>query len=236
MAENKAEGKEERIKAFVSVRKHWSETLHDPSAELQTPLGTIFVYLHRISNANYDGFRPNISPFFPYGLNAISTGGSLPGMHLYFTAIMPEKVADQHKRKHYLLVLYLPRIRTPFVGGDTFHCSLGDRTFEEFYLETPLKKKESKQSVKFADQLYQVFQAPHVGRGGLITIPDDLRLTRAIEVSIREISQEEWKKGPWSFREEVREMEMGLRKDIEALQRRNAPRPGWRDRLIGSRV
>lgn len=217
----KDKGSEERIKIFASART----TSNNPSTDIKTPCGRFFFYLHRKDNVNYDGFGPSISPYFPYGINSISSGGGLSDTHFYFTVIMHEKVKNPQKRRHYLITLYLPKLKVPFVGGDSFHYGLDERVFEEFYLETPPKKKETEISIKlFGDQSWQIFKAPHVGNGGLITIPDNLRTIRAIEVSVKEISQEEWEKGPWSFKEKWRESERSLREEIEASDRRTGCR------------
>lgn len=206
-----------KIKAFTAVKKHWSENLQDPSAELKTSCGRFFVYLHRISNVNHDGFRPSPSPFFPYGVKSVSSGGGLPGMHLYFKAIMEGKVKNPEKRQHYQITLSLPRLKESFIGADVFNYGSQQREFEMFYLPAPARKKEPKPSAKSSNQgWYPVSLYSAFGEGGLIIIPDDLELTRAIEISVKKISEKEWNKGPWRFTDVTRSISFA-----ELEERRN---------------
>lgn len=155
---------------------------------------------------------------------------------------MSEQILDSHQRKHYLLSLYLPHLKKPFVGGDIFLPALKERVFNEFYLEIklpktlPENKSPRKTGILPNDQMWRIFQDPWVGKGGLITVPDDLKLTRGIEISIREISQEEWEKGPWAFSERFMEAEMSLQKETEKSRRKYRLSPDWRNRVIGAHI
>jgi len=185
----------EKTKAFAKVEKHWTKTLHDPSADIKTGFGDIYVYLHRIFSTKSDAFRPQKSLYFPYGLHWLSSGGRLPTTYLYFTATMPEKVENPENRKHFLLSLYLPGIEGAFIGGDTFNSE--NRRFEEFYPENSNFQKRDE--------------------GGLIAIPDGLELTQAIEVSIAEITQNEWEKGPWRITDLRSQTRIAIAQDVEDL-------------------
>jgi hypothetical protein len=161
-----------------------------------TPFGDIFFNLIRASRANSAEDHS-----FPYGITYISRNGALPSELLRFSARLEE---DRPERRHYFLVLHLPGIGTPYVGRDVISAGATGKIrklfFEYFYREDKLKTRLLQTSI-IGDVKKISDSSAYTNYGGVILLPDDLRIIKNIRVTLREISEEECKIGPWSFME-----------------------------------
>lgn len=182
----------EEMKPFFRARKIESSC----TMVCDTPFGEIFFKLVRASRASAAEDHS-----FPYGITYISRNGALPSELLRFTARLEE---DRPERKHYFLALHLPGIGTPYVGGDVISPGkIGKKRrlfFEYFYREDKLKTRLLQ--TRFIGDVKKISDSgAYINYGGVILLPDDLRIIKNIRVIIREISEEERKIGPWSFME-----------------------------------
>jgi hypothetical protein len=182
----------EELKPFFRTRKIESSC----TMVCDTPFGEIYFKLVRASHADSTEDHN-----FPYGITYISRNGALPSELLRFSARLEE---DRPERKHYFLVLHLPGIGTPYVGGDVISPGTTGKIrklfFVSFYREDKLKTRLLQ--TRFIGNVKKISDScAYINYGGVILLPDDLRIIRNIRVTIREISEEERKIGPWSFME-----------------------------------
>jgi|WetSurMetagenome_2_1015567.scaffolds.fasta_scaffold64616_2 hypothetical protein len=183
---------QEEMKPFFRAREIGSSC----TMVCDTPFGEIFFKLVRASHADSAEDRS-----FPYGITYISQNGALPSDLLRISVRLEE---DRPERRHYFLTLHLPGIGAPYVGGDVMSPGTRGKIrilfFVYFYREDKLKTRLLQTRVignvkKISDS------GAYKNYGGVIYLHDDLRIIKNIRVTIREISEEERKIGPWSFLE-----------------------------------
>lgn len=175
---------------------------NDLSKVIQTKLGVFCIWLRKISNINREkrGFSPTEDLFFPYGIKAISMDGEI-SPHMYFSAEKLQEAKKLGREERLVLLLFLPRIKDPFVGGETFCAGPANSSFfHEFYPERTDFGGRIDVSGPGKEGFVRL-KSNYEGQGGLIAIPEDPYLIRRLKVSARTISLERWKETPWGRKE-----------------------------------